>query len=131
MIESPHEKGVFWTGSDDGLVHITKNNGQSWQNVTPKALVKDCLVNAIDISPHDPATAYIATTRYKFNDYTPALYKTTDYGQTWTNISSGIPYGAFTRVLREDATRKDLLYAGTETGIYISWNGGESWESFN
>ncbi len=129
MIESPHEKGVFWTGSDDGLVHITKDNGGSWQNVTPKGL-KDCLVNAIDISPHDPATAYIATTRYKFNDHTPALFKTTDYGATWSNISSGIPYGAFTRVVREDQTRKDLLYAGTETGIYISWNGGTAWESF-
>ena len=88
------------------------------------------MVNAIDISPHDPATAYIATTRYKFNDHTPALYKTTNYGATWTNISSGIPNGAFTRVVREDTSRKDLLYAGTETGIYISWNGGNSWESF-
>jgi len=129
MIESPHEKGVFWTGSDDGLVHITKDDGVTWENVTPKGL-QECLVNAIDISPHDPATAYIATTRYKFNDYAPALYKTTNYGKTWTNISSGIPYGAFTRVLREDASRKDLLYAGTETGIYISWNGGLLWEPF-
>lgn len=129
LIESPHEKGVFWTGSDDGLVHITKDDGKTWQNVTPKGL-KECLVNAIDISPHDPATAYIATTRYKFNDYTPGLYKTTDYGKTWINISSGIPYGAFTRVVREDKTKKNLLYAGTETGVYISWNGGKSWESF-
>jgi len=129
MIESPHEKGVFWTGSDDGLVHITKDDGVTWENVTPKGL-QECLVNAIDISPHDPATAYIATTRYKFNDYAPALYKTTNYGKTWTNISSGIPYGAFTRVVREDASRKDLLYAGTETGIYISWNGGLLWEPF-
>ncbi|MFT7066223.1 MAG: photosystem II stability/assembly factor-like uncharacterized protein, partial [Sediminicola sp.] len=129
MIESPHEKGVFWTGSDDGLVHITKNGGESWENVTPKGL-QECLVNAIEVSPHDPGTAYIATTRYKFNDYTPGLYKTTDYGKSWTNISSGIPYGSFTRVVREDATRKDLLYAGTEKGIYLSWNGGKNWESF-
>lgn len=129
MIESPHEKGVFWTGSDDGFVHITKDDGKTWENVTPKGL-KECLVNAIDISPHDPATAYIATTRYKFNDYTPALYKTTNYGKTWANISSGIPYGAFTRVVREDLSRKDLLYAGTETGVYISWNGGSSWKPF-
>ena len=129
MIESPHEKGLFWTASDDGLVYLTKDDGKNWKNVTPKGL-KECLVNAIEISPFDPATAYIATTRYKFNDYTPALYKTTNYGKTWTNISAGIPYGAFTRVLREDASRKDLLYAGTETGIYISWNGGTSWESF-
>ncbi|NND15824.1 MAG: hypothetical protein HKN89_05825 [Eudoraea sp.] len=129
MIESPHEKGVFWTGSDDGLVQLTRNGGESWVNVTPKGL-KECLINAIDISPHDPGTAYIATTRYKFNDYTPGLYKTTDYGKSWANISSGIPYGAFTRVVREDADRKDLLYAGTEQGMYISWNGGASWETF-
>ncbi|NNG10680.1 MAG: glycosyl hydrolase, partial [Arenibacter sp.] len=129
MIESPHEKGVFWTGSDDGFVHITKDNGATWQNVTPKGL-QECLVNAIEVSPHDPATAYIATTRYKFNDYTPAIYKTTDYGKSWTNISTGIPYGAFTRVVREDENRSDLLYAGTEKGVYISWNGGKSWEAF-
>ncbi|MEZ4795691.1 MAG: glycosyl hydrolase [Flavobacteriaceae bacterium] len=128
MIESPHEKGVYYTGSDDGLVHITRDNGNTWQNITPKGL-GETLVNAIDVSPHDPATVYIATTKYKFNDYTPALYKTTDYGKTWKNISSGIPYGAHTRVVREDQKRKDLLYAGTETGIYVSWNGGQSWES--
>ena len=129
MIESPHEKGVFWTGSDDGFVQITKNGGESWENVTPKGL-KECLINAIEVSPFDSATAYIATTRYKFNDYTPAIYKTKDYGKTWTNISAGIPYGSFTRVVREDENRKDLLYAGTEKGMYISWNGGTSWEPF-
>ncbi|MDV7137476.1 glycosyl hydrolase [Maribacter sp. TH_r10] len=127
MIESRHEKGVFWTGSDDGLVQLTRDNGITWQNVTPKGL-KECLVNAIEVSPHDPATAYVATTRYKFNDYTPAIYKTTDYGKSWTNISTGIPYGAFTRVVREDEVRKGLLYAGTEKGMYISWNDGKSWE---
>ncbi len=129
LLESPHEKGVFWTGSDDGLVHITRDGGQNWKNVTPKGL-QECLVNAVEVSPHDPATAYIATTRYKFNDYSPAIYKTTDYGAGWTNISAGIPYGAFTRVVREDALRKDLLYAGTELGVYISWNGGKQWEPF-
>ena len=128
IIESPHEKGVYYTGSDDGLVHITRDNGVSWHNITPKGL-GETLVNAIDVSPHDPATVYIATTKYKFNDYTPSLYKSTDYGKTWKNISSGIPYGAYTRVVREDQTRKDLLYAGTETGVYMSWNGGQSWES--
>jgi photosystem II stability/assembly factor-like uncharacterized protein len=128
IIESPHEKGVMYTGSDDGLVHVTKNGGESWQNITPKGL-QECLVNAIEVSPHDPATVYIATTRYKFNDYTPALYKSTDYGKTWTNISSGIPYGAFTRVVREDQERKGLLYAGTEKGLFISWNDGKNWES--
>ncbi|WP_422354254.1 VPS10 domain-containing protein [Roseivirga pacifica] len=127
MIESPHEQGVFWTGSDDGLVHVTRDNMETWQNVTPKGL-EECLVNAIEVSPHDPATAYIATTRYKFNDKTPAIYKTTNYGKSWTNISEGIPYGAFTRVVREDKARKGLLYLGTETGIYISWNDGKEWE---
>ena len=129
MVESQHEKGVLWTGSDDGYVHLSKDDGKTWSNVTPKGL-KECLINAIEVSPHDPGTAYIATTRYKFNDYTPAIYKTNNYGKTWTNISNGIPYGSFTRVVREDATRKDLLYAGTEKGIYISWDGGKSWESF-
>jgi hypothetical protein len=128
-MESPHEKGVIWTGSDDGLVHVTRDGGQSWQNVTPAGL-KECLVNAIEVSPHSPSTVYIATTRYKFNDHTPGLYKTTDYGKTWTAINAGIPYGAFTRVVREDEQRKDLLFAGTETGVYISWNGGASWQPF-
>ena len=129
IIESPNEKGVLWTGSDDGYVYLSKDDGKTWNNVTPKGL-GETLVNAIEVSPHNPATAYIATTRYKFNDYTPAIYKTTNYGQSWTNISSGIPYGAFTRVVREVTNRKDLLYAGTETGIYISWNGGTTWETF-
>ncbi|HEY5692245.1 MAG TPA: glycosyl hydrolase [Cyclobacteriaceae bacterium] len=129
VIESTHEKGVIWTGSDDGYVQLTRDGGKTWTNVTPKGLT-ECLVNAIDVSPHDPATAYIATTRYKFNDHTPALYKTTDYGKSWVNISKGIPNGAFTRVVREDTERKGLLYAGTETGVYISWNGGTSWQPF-
>ncbi|MEP7267172.1 MAG: glycosyl hydrolase [Saprospiraceae bacterium] len=129
ILESPIEKGVIWTGSDDGVVSLTRDNGNSWQNVTPNGL-KECLINAIEVSPFDKATAYIATTRYKFNDHTPGLYKTTDYGKTWTAINNGIPNGAFTRVVREDDTRKDLLFAGTESGVYISWNGGKDWSSF-
>lgn len=129
VMESPHEKGVIWTGSDDGYVYLTKDGGVNWQNVTPKGLA-ECLINAIEVSPHDKATAYIATTRYKFNDHTPGLYKTTDYGKTWTKIDSGIPTGAFTRVVREDQERKDLLFAGTETGVYLSWNGGKEWTPF-
>lgn len=125
--ESSHEAGVIWTGSDDGLVHITRDNAKTWTNVTPKGM-EETLVNAIDVSPHEPGTAYIATTRYKFNDHTPAIYKTTNYGKSWTNISEGIPYGAYTRVIREDDVRKDLLFAGTETGVYVSWNGGKKWE---
>ena len=127
VAESPYEKGVIWTGSDDGLVYVTTDNGKKWSNVTPAGL-KETLINCIEVSPHDRATAYIATTRYKFNDFTPAIYKTTDYGKTWTNISAGIPYGAYTRCIREDDIKKDLLYAGTETGFYISYDGGRSWK---
>lgn len=129
VMESPHEKGVIWTGSDDGYVYVTRDNGASWQNVTPAGL-QECLINAIEVSPHDKATAYIATTRYKFNDHTPGLYKTTDYGKTWTKINVGIPSNAFTRVVREDNVRKDLLFAGTELGVFVSWSGGASWSPF-
>lgn len=129
IMESPLEKGVIYTGSDDGLVYVTRDNCAHWTNITPSGL-EECLINAIEVSPFDKATAYIATTRYKFNDKTPGLYKTSDYGKTWTKINNGIPDGAFTRVVREDPVRKDLLFAGTETGIYISWNGGKNWEPF-
>lgn len=129
VMESPHEKGVIWTGSDDGLVYLTKDGGTHWQNVTPAGL-QECLINAIEVSPFDKATAYIATTRYKFNDHTPGLYKTTDYGKTWAKINNGLPANAFTRVVREDQKRKDMLFAGTELGVFISWDGGKEWVPF-
>jgi photosystem II stability/assembly factor-like uncharacterized protein len=129
VAESPHERGVIWAGSDDGLVHLTRDGGATWKNVTPKGLA-ECLINAIEVSPFDKATAYLATTRYKFNDHTPGLYKTTDYGQTWTRIDAGIAGNAFTRVVREDDVRRDLLFAGTELGLFISWNGGKNWSPF-
>jgi photosystem II stability/assembly factor-like uncharacterized protein len=129
IIESPHEKGVIWTGSDDGLVYVTRDGGANWKNVTPQGLT-ECLINAIEVSPHDKATAYIATTRYKLNDHRPGLYKTTDYGNTWTKIDSGIPANAFTRVVREDDVRRDLLFAGTELGLFLSWDGGNNWSPF-
>jgi photosystem II stability/assembly factor-like uncharacterized protein len=129
IMESPLEKGVIWTGSDDGYVYVTRDGGANWKNVTPKGL-EECLINAIEVSPHDKATAYIATTRYKFNDHTPGLYKTTDYGNTWTKITNGLPANAFTRVVREDDVRRDLLFAGTELGLFISWNGGRDWSPF-
>jgi hypothetical protein len=125
---SPHEN-VIWTGSDDGLVYVSLDGGKNWRNVTPNGL-QECLINAIEVSPHDKATAYIATTRYKFNDHAPAIYKTTDYGKTWTKIVNGIAPNAFTRVVREDNVRKDLLFAGTEIGLYVSWNGGKNWLPF-
>ncbi len=126
VVESKHEKGVIYTGSNDGRVHLTKDNGITWNNVTPKGL-PETLVNAIEVSPHDPGTVYLATTRYKFNDYTPGLYKSTNYGKTWKLITSGIPQGAYTKVVREDEKRKDLLFAGTVTGMYASWDGGLNW----
>jgi photosystem II stability/assembly factor-like uncharacterized protein len=129
VMESPHEKGVIWTGSDDGLVQLTRDGGATWKNVTPAGL-PETLINAIEVSPFDKGTVYIATTRYKFNDHAPALYKTTDYGATWTRIDNGIPRDAFTRVVREDEVRKDLLFAGTELGLFISWDGGKNWSPF-
>jgi len=129
LVESPHEKGVIWTGSDDGLVYLTRDGGANWKNVTPAGLA-ECLINAIEVSPSDKATAYIATTRYKFNDHRPGLYKTTDYGDHWTKIDNGIPANAFTRVVREDDVRRDLLYAGTELGLFISWDAGKNWSPF-
>jgi len=129
IMESPLEKGVIWTGSDDGYVSLTRDGGANWKNVTPQGL-QECLINAIEVSPFDKATAYIATTRYKFNDHSPGLYKTTDYGNTWTKITNGLPADAFTRVVREDNVRKDLLFAGTELGLFISWNGGADWSPF-
>lgn len=128
VIESPTEKGVIWTGSDDGVVSLTRDGGKTWVNAFKT--LPECLVNAIEVSPHDPGTAYIATTRYKFNDFAPGIYKTADYGKTWIAINKGIPYGAYTRVVREDPVKKGLLFAGTELGMYISWNGGTSWQPF-
>ncbi len=129
VVESPHEAGVIWTGSDDGLVQLTRDGGKTWKNVTPAGLAEG-LINAIEVSPFDKATAYIATTRYKFNDHAPGLYKTTDYGASWTRIDRGIPADAFTRVVREDDVRRDLLFAGTERGVFLSWNGGKDWSPF-
>ena len=128
FVESPLEKGVFWAGSDDGLVHISKDDGKSWDPITPEGLPEWTLISMIEPSPHDAATAYMACTRYKLDDNTPLLYKTTDYGKTWTNISGNIPDQDFTRVIREDPARKGLLYAGTETGVYVSFDDGGSWQ---
>lgn len=128
--ESPHEQGVFWAGSDDGLIHISKDSGQNWENITPPDFQEWTMVCILEPSPHDPATCYMAATRYKLDDYAPYLYKTTDYGQTWTRINDGIPDDDFTRVIRADPMREGLLYAGTETGVYVSFDDGANWQAF-
>jgi photosystem II stability/assembly factor-like uncharacterized protein len=130
LSESPLDQDTIWAGSDDGLVHVTRDGGKNWQNVTPKGMPEWIQINAIDPSPHDAGTAYVAATMYKWDDFRPYLYKTTDYGKTWTKIDSGIPDGAFTRVVREDTIRRGLLYAGTETGLYLSFDGGATWRPF-
>jgi len=125
--ESPVEQGVLWAGADDGLVHISRDNGESWDEVTPAGM-PEALVSIIDPSPHEGGTAYMAATRYKLGDFAPMLYKTDNYGRSWTRINDGIPAGDFTRVIREDPNRKGLLYAGTETGVYVSFNDGGQWQ---
>jgi photosystem II stability/assembly factor-like uncharacterized protein len=129
LMESPVEKGVIWTGSDDGLVQITRDGGKRWDNVTPKNMPEWIQINSLDASPHKGGAAYVAATMYKSDDFKPYLYKTSDYGKTWKKITNGIPDGAFTRVIREDPNRQGLLYAGTETGIYVSFDDGENWQS--
>ncbi|HEX8558991.1 MAG TPA: hypothetical protein VF668_12860 [Pyrinomonadaceae bacterium] len=126
--ESPVAKGVIWAGSDDGLVHVTRDNGKSWSKVTPQGIPEWVQINAIDASPHEAGAAYVAATAYKSDDFRPYLYKTSDYGRTWRKIDSGLPEGSFTRVVREDPARRGLLYAGTETGLYVSFDDGERWQ---
>ncbi len=129
LAESPRAQGTIWAGSDDGVVHVTRDGGQSWQNVTPPALEAYTRVNIIEASPHEGGTAYVAATRYQLDDFHPYIYKTTDYGKSWQQIANGIPQRSFVRVVREDPKRKDLLYAGTETGVYYSLDGGAHWHS--
>ena len=129
FVESPHEQGVYWAGSDDGLVHISRDCGQNWENITPPDLPEWATVAIIEPSSHDPATAYIAAHRYRLADNTPLLYRTTDYGKTWQSITDGIPESEYTWVIRSDTERVGLLYAGTEMGVHVSFDDGESWQS--
>jgi len=128
--ESPLKEGLLWVGSDDGLVHITKDGGQNWVNITPKGMPEWSMINSIEPSAFDEGTCYVAATRYKLGDFRPYLYKTTDYGETWSKITNGINNEHFTRVVREDPKRKGLLYVGTETGMYISFDDGQNWSPF-
>src|SRR5690606_7400493 len=123
-----YEKDLLWMGSDDGLIHVSRDGGKNWQNVTPKGMPEWMMFNSIDVDPFTKGGAYVAGTRYKLGDYEPYLYKTEDYGQTWKKIVTGIPADEFTRVVRADPKRKGLLYAGTEKGMYISFDDGAHWQ---
>ncbi len=129
-VESPFEKDLIWTGSDDGLIHITKDGGKNWTNVTPEKMPEWTMINCIEVDPFTAGGAYIIGTRYKLGDYTPFIYKTEDYGKTWKLITNGIASEHFTRALRSDPNRKGLLYAGTENGMYISFDDGANWKPF-
>ncbi|HEV2222762.1 MAG TPA: hypothetical protein VGR84_07140 [Candidatus Acidoferrales bacterium] len=129
VAESPVERGLIWVGSDDGLVHITRDGGKAWSNVTPKDLPDWSRIDLIDPSTHAAGTAYLAADRSRWDDFRPYLYKTSDYGKTWTKITNGLPDNVFTHAIREDTVRKGLLFAGTETGIYVSFNDGAQWQS--
>jgi len=128
LAESFHERDVLWAGTDDGLVHLSRDRGKSWQPVTPPGLPEWALVSVLEPSPHDAATCYVAATCYKLDDTRPYVFKTSDYGRTWTRLSQGLPNGEITRVVREDPNRRGLLYAGTETGVWVSFNDGGSWQ---
>ncbi len=132
IAESPLEKGVIYVGSDDGLVHISKDDGANWTNITPANGLSPKLnmINCIEPSPFTKGVAYLAATSYKFGDYTPYLYKTTNYGESWTLITNGIKENHYTRTIRSDKVREGLLYAGTEWGMYISFDDGQSWSTF-
>jgi photosystem II stability/assembly factor-like uncharacterized protein len=129
LAESPITQGLLWVGTDDGLIQITRDAGKNWTNVTPKDLPEWSRVSQVEASPHDAGTAYIAVDRHQNDDLRPYIYKTTDYGQTWSKRTNGIPDGGFVRAVREDPKKRGLLYAGTENGVYVSFNDGADWRS--
>ena len=123
------EKGLIWVGSDDGLIHVTRDEGKNWSDVTPKEIPAFSRVSLLEASPHSPGTAYVAYDRHQSDDYRPYIFKTGDYGKSWTKITAGIPDGVFVRAVREDPKRKGLLYAGTETGVLVSFDDGGHWQT--
>jgi photosystem II stability/assembly factor-like uncharacterized protein len=129
VAESPMVKGLIWAGADDGLVHVTRDGGKNWTDVTPKEMPEWSKISQIEASPHDPGTAWVAVDRHANDDLRPYIYATADYGATWKLLVQGIPEGAFVRAVREDPRRRGLLFAGTETGVFVSYNAGASWES--
>jgi len=129
LAESFHDPNILWVGTDDGLVHITKDGGKNWENITPEVMPKWSLISMIETSTSDPATAYMAVDRHELDDFKPYIYRTTDYGKSWTKIVKGLPQNTFVRAVREDPRRKGLLYAGTETGVFVTFNDGAHWQS--
>ncbi|MGA8310611.1 MAG: YCF48-related protein, partial [Terriglobales bacterium] len=129
VVESPQDKDLIWAGTDDGLIHLTRDGGKNWSNVTPKDLPEWSRISLIEASPFDAGTAYVAVDRHQNDDMHPYIYKTGDYGKTWSRITKGIPDNTFVRAVREDPKRRGLLYAGTETGMYVSFNDGADWRS--
>lgn len=130
---SPHERGVIWAGTDDGRVHITRDDGATWTDITPDGMELASTVDVIEVSPHDAATAYMAVHRYRMDDFRPLIYKTDDYGNSWqelTDGTNGIPADHPVRVVREDPDQQGLLYAGTEFGLFVSFDDGSHWQSF-
>jgi photosystem II stability/assembly factor-like uncharacterized protein len=128
LAESPLQQGLLWAGTDDGLIHVTHDDGQTWRNVTPKDMPEWSMVSIIEPSPHEAGSAFAAIDRHKLDDFKPLIYRTHDSGKTWTRIVSGIPEGAYVRSVREDPRRKGLLYAGTELGVYVSFDDGGLWQ---
>ncbi len=128
LAESHHERDVLWAGTDDGLVHVSRDRSRTWQAVTPPDLPEWALISVLEPSRHDAGTCYVAATRYKHDDTRPFLYKTADYGRTWKRISDGLPAGEITRTIREDPARRGLLYCGTESGVWVSLDDGGSWQ---
>ncbi len=129
VVESPLQKDLIWAGSDDGLVHVTTDGGKNWSNVTPKGMPEWGTVSMIEASPHAAGTAYVSVQRHKMDDFAPYIFKTTDMGKTWISLASGLPADAFVHAVREDPKRKGMLYAGTERGVFFSFDDGASWQS--
>src|SRR5712692_4488849 len=127
LAESPLKKGTRWAGTDDGLVHVTTDDGKHWSNVTPK-MPEWSTVDLIDASPHDGSAAYVAVDRHKLDDFKPYIFKTTDLGKTWSAVVNGIPEGAYVHAAREDPKKRGLLYAGTELGVFVSFDSGTHWQ---
>ncbi|MEM8490566.1 MAG: glycosyl hydrolase [Pseudomonadota bacterium] len=127
IVESENEKGTIWVGADDGLLHITRDGGQNWTDISPPHRT-EAMINAIELSPHTEGTAFVAVTGYKLNDFQPYIYRTDDHGENWVRIDDGLPDGAFVRAVREDPVVSGLLYAGTEKGLFVSWDSGSSWQ---